>query len=311
MVIKSDFYGYELYTIKNGEMELAVSTLGATAVSIKFCGKEVTLGYKDADGYLEGDSYIGSIVGRYANRIGGAKFELEGKEYKLSANEGKNQLHGGNDNLPYSKRRWNAEVIAESSVKFSLHSPDGDNGFPGNMDVSVKYTVESDCVRLDFFGISDEDTYFAPTTHIYFNLNNADSILQHRMQINSACYVQVDEELIPTGQLLPTADAFDFSKAKEIGTDFDHAFALNSSHVLTVSAGDVELQLHTDFPAVQFYTGSVLPESIGINKGFCIEPEFYPDSPNNPEFPSALLRKGETFHKFAEYRFKSVEDKAW
>ena len=307
MINKSDFYGYELYTTKNADLELAVSTLGATAISIKFCGKEVTLGYEDAQGYLDGNSYIGSVVGRYANRIGKAQFELNGEVYKLSANEGRNQLHGGNDNLSYSKRAWSANVISENCVEFSLHSPHGDNGFPGNMDVSVRYTVENNTIRFDFLGSSDMDTYYAPTTHIYFNLDGSDSILSHKMQMNSDAYVQVDEELIPTGKLLPTEGDFDFSNPKSIGTNFDHAFVLNSSHALTVSAGGVQLQLHTDFPAVQFYTGSVLPESFGVNKGFCIEPEFYPDSPNNPHFPSALLKKGEEFHKFAEFRFSKSE----
>ena len=308
MITKSDFYGYELYTIKNGDIELAVCTLGATAVSLKFCGKPMILGYEDAKGYLEGDSYIGAVVGRYANRIAKAQFELNGEVYKLYANEGKNMLHGGNDNLPYSKRSWSAEIIDRNSLRLNLHSPDGDNGFPGNMDVSVTYTLQNNTVRLDFCGVSDKDTYFVPTTHAYFNLDGSDSVLNHKMQMNSKHYLPVDSELIPTGELAKTEKKFDFSEAKAIGTDFDHAFVLDNSHALTVSAGEVELQLHTDFPAVQFYTGSVLPESIGKNKGFCIEPEFYPDSPNNPQFPSALLKKGENFHKYAEFRFSKLED---
>lgn len=303
MITKSNFNGYELYTIKNGELELAVTTLGASAVSLKFLGKPRILGYADAGGYREGDAYMGAIVGRCANRIGGAGFSLNGKKYTLSANEGQNQLHGGNEGLPYSKRAWIPNEITNNSLRFCLHSPDGDNGFPGNLEVSVTYTVENNAVRLDFEGISDQETYFAPTSHMYFNLDGSDSILGHRIQIHSDSYVEVDKALIPSGRLLPCTAAFDFSSLRPIGRDYDHAFVLSSSHACTVSAGGMELQLHTDFPALQFYTGSALPESFGKNRGFCIEPEFYPDSPNHPEFPSPLLKAGEKFHKWAEFRF--------
>ena len=303
MLTKSDFYGYELYTVKNGDMEVSFSTLGGIVTEIKFKGQTVSLGYTDAEGYMNSDEYMGAIVGRCANRTSGAAVTVNGVKYKLAANVGENMLHGGVENLPYNKRRWTAEILSDNSVRFSMCSPHLDNGFPGNMDIFTTYTVSNNALRIDIEALTDMDTYFAPAFHGYFNLDGSEKIFDHELQINADSYVETMGEHIPTGKLLACEGDMDFKTMRKIGHDYDNAFVLNGPHACTAKAGDIEMQLHTDFPSVQFYSGYAMSEKMGINHGFCLEPQFYPDSANRPEFPSTLLKAGQRFHKFAEYRF--------
>ena len=303
MLTKSDFLSYDLYTITNGNMEVSFSTLGGIVTEIKYKGQTVSLGYKDAEGYMNSDEYMGAIVGRCANRTSGAAITVNGVKYKLAANVGENMLHGGVENLPYNKRRWEDEVISDNSVRFKLLSPHLDNGFPGNLEIVVTYTVSENALRIDIEGCSDMDTYFAPTFHGYFNLDNSEKIFDHDLQINAASYVETVGEHIPTGKLLPCDGDMDFNTMRKIVHDYDKAFVLSGSHACTVKAGGIEMQLHTDFPSVQFYSGYAMSEKMGVNHGFCLEPQFYPDSANRPEFPSTFLKAGDKFHKYAEYRF--------
>lgn len=299
MVTTTEFGGYGQFRLESGKLRVTVTELGATVTELVYHGRSVALGYPTAADYLAGGAYVGAIVGRYANRIAGGGFSLNGQRYALSRNEGENTLHGGADS--WDKRRWSGEIVG-NGVRFTLQSPDGDNGFPGNLTAQVSYTVTDGELRIDFEGMSDADTVYAPTTHLYFNLDGGD-VRQHRMQIHAAAWLEVGEGLIPTGRLCPAVGDFDFSAPRPVGRAYDHCFVLHGEKACTAEAGGVSLTLLTDFPAVQFYTGEFLGEPFGAFGGFAIEPEFYPDSPDHPEFPTTVLKKGERFHKYAIYRF--------
>ena len=301
MVLKDSFCGYDLYRIRSKELQVSVMTLGATVTSLQFLGQEMTLGYSSAKEYLAGTYYIGAIVGRYANRIAGARFDLNGKTVEVAPNENGNQLHGGPN--AFDRQVWQAEVIGENAVRFDLHSPDGENGYPGNLSAWVTYSVEGDRLRIDFEGESDQDTLFAPTTHMYFSLGSEEGIWDAKLQINADRYLAVDEQLIPAGEPLPARDTFDFRQLRPIRGDYDHCFILCGQDACRAEKDGVRMELKTDFPALQLYTGGGLTGVFRKNQGFAIEPEYLPDSPNRPEFPSAVLKKGEHFHKFVEYRF--------
>lgn len=302
MIVKSDFDGYGLYTLTAGDLEVSVTELGAAVTRLRWRGRTLSLGYETAAEYLAGQSYLGAIVGRFANRIGGGAFELNGRRYELVKNEGGNTLHGGG---AFNKRRWQSAVEGERVV-FTLFSPDGDLGFPGDLTARVVYSTANDALRIDFEAAAAADTVYAPTTHMYFNLDGSDDIRGHVLQMDAAGVLEIDGSLIPTGTILPAAGDFDFSAPRLIGRDYDHCFPLRDETACRVSAGGVRLTLTTDFPAVQFYTGAFLENAIGANRGFAVEPEFFPDSPNRPEFPSAVLKAGERFRKYAEYRFEAV-----
>lgn len=294
---KENFFGYDAYTFGNEELQVCVFTLGATVYSIKYKGQETVLNYADAQSYLDGTAFINAAIGRYGNRIGDARFTLNGKEYVLTANEGKNQLHGGP--MSYDKRVWQAEVKGENSVRMSIFSPDGDNGFPGNLTAGITYTVEGSTLRMDFDGITDADTVYAPTSHLYFNLDGSKSILDHKLWINSPGWLEIDEGLIPTGNIIPTEGDFDFNTLRPVAQNYDHCFTLGGEHACTLEAGKVRMDMYTDFPAMQMYTGSAMGAPHGVNGGIAIEPEAYPDSPNKPQFPTTTLKAGEMFHKYA------------
>lgn len=299
MIEKRDFGGYAQYILDSDSLSVSVTELGATVTGIRFKDRERILSYDKAEDYLTKAKFICTFVGRYANRIGKARFSLNGKEYILPANEGQNQLHGGPD--AYDRRRWRSEVKG-GAVRFELDSPDGDGGFPGNLTAAVTYSVEGSTLRMDFEGVCDADTVYAPTSHMYFALNGG-SCLDYVLQINAGRYVEVDGELIPTGRLLPTEGAFDFNTPRPIGQNYDHCFVLDSTHACTVKAENVTLEVHTDFPAVQIYTGSKLKAPFVPNSALAIEPEFLPDSPNHPDFPSTVLKAGENFHRYMEFKF--------
>ena len=252
-----------------------------------------------------GTSYIGAIIGRYGNRIAKARFTLNNTEYLLSANESGNQLHGGPNG--FDKRAWTTEVVGENMVRFALFSPDGENGYPGNLHATVTYTVHADGFRIDFDADSDADTVYAPTTHIYWNLHGGPDILGSYLQMNAKTYLPVDRTNIPTGEIRCASDQFDFSNMRQIEADYDHCFILDGAPAACVVSGDTRMTLRTDYPALQFYTGSGLAAPHGRNAGFALEPEYYPDSPNQAAFPSPVLRKGDHFHKYVVYRFMKVD----
>lgn len=303
MITQKPFGEYTLYSLSSETLSVSVCDLGATAVSLRFHNRECILGYDRPEAYLAGSDYLGATVGRVGNRIGGAAFTLDGRRYALTPNERENQLHGGPD--AFDRRRWTAEILDDAALRFTLLSPDGDNGYPGNLTASVTYRVKGGALRVDFAGESDGDTLFAPTNHMYFDLAGDRRVLDPQLWIGAERYVEPGPGLIPTGRLLPAEGAFDFHTPRRIGQDYDHAFVLTGEHACTLEAGGVRMELHTDFPALQVYTGAFLHPPFGPNQGLALEPEFFPDSPNHPDFPSIVLRAGERFHRWAEYRFFS------
>ena len=301
MIKELPFGDCRLFVLSNDELELRVTDLGATVVSLRYKGREMVLGYDSPQLYREKGAYLGAAIGRYANRIGGAAFTLNGRRYELPANEGKNQLHGGPKS--FEQRLWEAEPQQDGSLLFSLFSPDGDNGYPGNLRAALRYSLSGAALRLDFEADSDADTVYAPTSHMYFDLSGRGAVLDARLFVNADAYLEVDEGLIPTGRLLPTAGDFDLNSLRRVERDYDHCFVLRGTHACTMADGGVRLDVFTDLPAVQIYTGAFLPPPHAANGGLAIEPEFFPDSPNRPAFPSTLLRAGEHFHRWATYRF--------
>ena len=300
MVTKRAFDDYTLFTICEGDFSASVTDLGATAVSICFDGKEMILGYDSPEGYLKYGGKVGATCGRYANRIANAAFTLDGVRYTLTANEGKNILHSGPN--AFDKQRWAAEEL-ENGVRFSLVSPDGENGFPGNLRAVVTYSVKGSTLRIDFEGETDAPTVYAPTNHMYFRLGGSGSVLDAELYVNASAYLAVDDGLIPTECTNVAGTEFDFRKMRRVAQDYDHCFVLDGELACTMKRGEIAMDLVTDLPALQVYTGNHLKGIFCVNDGLALEPESFPDSPNRPDFPDTALRPGEHYHRWAEYRF--------
>lgn len=324
-----------LYTLRNDRgMVITVTDYGATLQSLQIpVGSElrdVVLGYDDALGYdSPSGTYFGATIGRNSNRIGNATFPLNGKQYTLPANDNGNSLHSGPDG--YSYRLWNVKAVTPNSITLSLHSPDGDQGYPGAVDVEVTYTLtEDNAVRLAYRAIPDADTVINLTNHSYFNLNGHASgdILGHTLQINSDFFTASDENFITTGEILPVdGTPMDFRTPKAIGRDmgmdyqplhfgkgYDHNWCLNGAgtfrKVIRCEVADLAMDVLTDLPGVQFYSGNFLVEEPGKDgavylhrNGCCFETQYYPDSMNHPNFPSAICPAGKIWESVTEYRF--------
>ncbi len=333
------FRGYKCWLItltnKNG-MTARITNFGGALVGLDVPDKDgkladVVLGYDSLEGYAEGNSSHGALVGRYANRIGGAKFTVGGKEYKLTANDNKvNHLHGGA--FGYNKRVWTVDAICdgdEPSVTLGYISPDGEENYPATVKISVKYTVTADNgLEIDYTAVPDADTVINLTNHAYFNLKGAGcgDIKDHIVQINADKYTPVDELLIPTGKVAYVHDTpFDFTAPKRVGEDmdngrlpngYDHNFVLGDTCEMRTAAEVYEpesgrvMTVTTDKPAIQFYIGIGLDGENGKNganynkyAGLCLESQFTPNSPNLPQFPSCVYKAGQTYHFTTTYRF--------
>lgn len=281
---------------------------------------------------MSGHPFFGAIAGRYANRIANGQFELNGEVYELARNNGENHLHGGNEG--FDKKLWNAEVNEdENSVTLSYLSPDGEEGYPGNLDVDVTYTLTEDNeLQIDYHATTDKATVVNLTNHSYFNLSGDPSqgILDHLLTIQADRYTPVDEGLIPTGELRPVeGTAFDFTEPETVGAriesippGYDHNYVLNNPNsgvrkIATVQhdeSGRI-MEVYTDQPGVQLYTGNFLDGSITGHHGvpiqqyaaLCLETQTFPDSPNKPDFPSPVLNPGETYETTTIYQFKVSE----
>jgi aldose 1-epimerase len=295
---------------------------------------DVVLGFETLEPYLEKSPYFGAIIGRYGNRIAGARFQLNGKTYELAANNGANNLHGGP--IGFDKRIWQTETFVDANgpvLKLSLFSQNGDQGFPGNLDVTVTYQfTEQNELVVDYYATTDQTTLVNLTQHSYFNLAGKGDILQHQMQIFSDCVVAIDNVQIPLGNLMSIEGTpFDFRQSKPIGQDinqphqqivngvgYDHTFVINQSQykqmTLAARVSDPEsgrvLEVLTEEPGVQFYSGNYLDGSLKgkgrtyqYRTGFCLEPQHYPDSPNQPQFPSVVLNPGEEYKTKTIFRF--------
>jgi aldose 1-epimerase len=296
---------------------------------------DVTLGYKDLAGYLGDGSHLGNLVGRYANRIGGARFTLDGKSYTLAANNGPNTLHGGPTG--FGKRLWSAKVVPGKdgdALELRYVSKDGEEGYPGTLTATVVYSLREDGgLVIDYTATTDAPTVVNLTNHAYFNLagEGEGTILDHELQLESDTYTPVDATLITTGELRPVAGTpFDFRKPVAIGAridaadeqikfggGYDHNFVVRgaagtlrlAARVVDKKTGRV-LEMYTTEPGVQFYTGNFLDGKIVGKSGkpyvkrgaFCLEAQHYPDSPNKPKFPPVVLRPGETYRQTTVYR---------
>jgi len=326
-----------IYTISNGLLSATVTDYGASIVTLcvtKEDGEtvDVVLGYDDAAGYEDGAVFLGCPVGRNSNRIGGAKFTLNGVEYKLNQNNNGHNLHSGLDF--YSKRIWNVEEVTASKIAFSLHSPDGDQGYPGAVDIYMAYELTDDnMLKITYQGKSDKDTIVNLTNHSYFNLNGHDSgdILGHEVMIDADYFTRTDEDSIPTGELVDvTGTPLDFRNSKSIGKEidadyeanrfglgYDHNWALNNHgnfQKVVEAKGDntgIIMEVYTDLPGVQLYTGNFIEEEKGksgaiyLKRGaFCFETQFFPDAINHDNFKSPVVKANEEFHTVTGYRFK-------
>ena len=272
---------------------------------------DIVLGFDRPDAY-PGRGCLGAFVGRYANRIGGGEFPLNGRVYKVTKNEGNNTLHGGHG---YHLRTWNLERTADGAA-LSIFDPDGEEGFPGNVNVRVEVKLtDTDELILDYSAESDSDTVINLTNHSYFNLSGRDQILDHELYLNSDRYLEVDDGLIPTGkQIDVTGSEFDFRTRRPIESGkYDHCFVLNTEGI-QAEVWDPDsgrgFRLETDQPAVQLYCGGGLAGLKGRNgrvykpfAGFCLETQHFPDSPNHKEFPDTILRAGTIFHSRTKYSF--------
>ena len=317
-VEKLSFGEYTLFKIKNESgASVCVTDLGASVQSIIVPDRngtlgDVVLGYDTPQEYLDNDGYFGAAVGRYANRIAGASFTLKGLTYKLTANEGENTLHGG---VGFSKRRFGVTGVGESSVCFEITDTDLNDGFPGNVTASVEYELtDDDRLIISYTAESDKDTVLNLTNHSYFNLAGRGDILSHELKINADKYLPVDDELIPTGEIRPVDGTdFDFRKLRRIDKGFyDHCFVLNGGFCAELydPGSGRKMLVSTEMPAVQFYAGGATGfrhgkngSVYGKNSALCLETQFYPDSPNRPDFPSTVLKAGETYSSQTVYEF--------
>jgi aldose 1-epimerase len=332
----------DLYTLanKNG-MKVTITNFGATVVSIIVPDKDgkiadVVLGYDDASEYESGKASIGATIGRYANRIAGGKFVLDGKTYTLPLNDGPNTLHGGIKG--FSKRVWTAKDVsgaAGQALQMTFLSKDGEEGFPGNLSVRVVFTLGStNELKIDYSATTDKDTVLNLTNHSYFNLSGQGEgdILGTELTLHASRFTPVDATLIPTGELRSVKGTpFDFTKATPIGAridqdeeqlklgkGYDHNWVVDGTsgtRRLAAQAYDPKsgrvLEVLTTEPGIQFYTGNFLDGTIHGKDGkvynrryaFCLETQHFPDSPNHPKFPTTELKPGQKFHSITVFKF--------
>lgn len=326
----------KLYSLKNKcGMEIAVTDYGAALVKVLVPDKrgemkDVVLGYDSAEAYEKGTVYFGATVGRVANRIGGASFELNGKAYPLTANDNKNSLHGGRDY--YNKRMWETVEVTGERVTFALRSPDGDQGYPGNAEISVSYELtDGNEVKIRYRGVSDGDTLMNLTNHSYFNLSGhaSGAVLDQEVFIAGEAYTRADAESIPTGELTPVEGTpMDFREYKAIGKEieadyealilgqgYDHNWALDGEGFRRVAGmrskeTGIVMEVFTDLPGMQFYTGNFLISEKGKGgaeykkrHGACFETQYFPDAVHKDNFAGPKLTAGEAYDTVTVYRF--------
>jgi aldose 1-epimerase len=334
-----------LYTLVNRNgVSASFTNLGAVWVNMNVPDRDgnvvdVVLGFDSADEYLINPPHFGAPIGRNANRIAGAKFTINGKEYKLEPNNGPNNLHSGPE--LYQSRLWDSEAEENdlgTSVSFSLFSPDGDQGFPGNANITITYTLTPDnSLDISYHMICDADTVANFTNHSYFNLDGHDGkdTLKQRVWIDADTYTRADEGSIPTGEFTPVKGTpMDFTVMKPIEQDihedyealvfgggYDHNWVLNHPQgevsLCAASESDktgIRMEVYTDLPGIQFYTANFLKNMTGKGGAvyekrccYCFETQYYPDSVNKPEFQSPVLKAGEEYKTTTIYKFSNIK----
>ncbi|MFA6085677.1 aldose epimerase family protein [Mucilaginibacter sp.] len=340
---KVDNKQVKLYTLKNKNgVEAAITNYGGRLVSLLVPDKEgkfvdVVLGYENLKNYRElKENYFGALIGRYGNRIAKGRFTLNGKSYQVNVNDGPNSLHGGANG--YFKQVWDVTKANGQMLELTYLSKDGEEGYPGNLKIIVSYTLKDDnSLEIAYHATTDKETVINLTNHAYFNLNGAASeegITNHLLQINADAYTPVDSLLIPTGKIETVkGGAFDFTTAKAIGKDigmkdrqlgygkgYDHNFVLNKHRddepVVTLLSPitGIQMKVFTNEPGIQFYSGNFLKGEDKNGKGgvaykyrsaLCLETQHFPDSPNQPGFPSTVLSPQKAYHTVTTYSFNT------
>lgn len=324
----------DVYTLTNARgMQMEVSTLGGRILTLTAPDRDgkladVLMGLARPEDYVDNHPYYGAFIGRYGNRIGGAKFTLGGKTYELEKNNGKNMLHGGF--VGFDRRLMTAKIDGEALV-LSYHSPDGECGFPGNLDVDVKYELTDDGeVKLTYDAVSDADTLCNLTNHAYFNIGDDDTVLDQVLDINASRITPVDDELIPHGEFMDVIGTpYSFKGGVKLGKNMfsdDHMIALCHGFDFNYcldrkTENDLEfcasvydeksgryMECYTTLPGVQLYTSNTVKGSVGKKTyenyaALCLETQGFPNSPNCPEYPSTVLKKGEKYHTETVYKF--------
>ncbi len=324
----------DVYTLENAKgMKMEVSALGGRILTLTAPDRDgrfadVLMGLARPEDYVTQHPYYGAFIGRYGNRIGGAKFTLGGKTYELEKNNGKNMLHGGF--VGFDRRLMTAKIDGDALV-LSYHSPDGECGFPGNLDVDVKYELTDDGeVKLTYDAVSDADTLCNLTNHAYFNIGDDDTVLDQVLDINASRITPVDDELIPHGEFMDVIGTpYSFKGGVKLGKNMfsdDHMIALCHGFDFNYcldrkTENDLEfcasvydeksgryMECYTTLPGVQLYTSNTVKGSVGKKTyenyaALCIETQGFPNSPNCPEYPSTVLKKGEKYHTETVYKF--------
>ncbi len=333
----------KFYTLINANgVEITFTNFGQRLISLYVPDKngefdDVVLGPSNLDGFMTpGGAYFGSVIGRYSNRIGKGEYELNGTKYSLAKNNNGNHLHGGNKG--FNAVVWHVDQHSDESIIFSRTSPDMEEGFPGNLKVTVSYRLTDDNeLKIDYQATTDKTTVVNLTHHSFFNLGGeaSGSIADHITMINADAFTPVDEGLIPTGEIRKVEGTpFDFREAKPIGQDietdteqikfgkgYDHNFVLNKEPLnedgLALAAKVIDpksgrtMEVYTNEPGIQFYTGNFMDGSYTGKAGkpyvfrgtFCLETQHFPDSPNKPDFPSTVLEPGEIYNSSCTYKF--------
>ncbi len=332
MITKKYFGSYKnvnayLYTLYGENIEVDILDFGAAVYAIRLHTnqgiKDVALHFPTIEEYVQSGAYCGATVGRIANRIGGARFSLHNKQYTLSANEGKNQLHGGK--VGFSHRFWNAKIVGDV-LKFTLQSEDGDQGFPHRLTMTAEYELIHGTLEIRYTAIADGDTVWAPTNHTYFNLDGESSgnILTTKLKINANQYTLLDAEHISTGKVASvTGTPFDFTEFKTIEKDIDaedEQLRLSNGYdcnfilrgelaaIATSEQSGITLTVHTDLPGLQFYSGNYLngqgkTHEYSPRNGFCLEPQYLPNAVNLPNFDFPLLKANEKKTHYIRFTF--------
>ncbi len=333
-----------LFSLRNGDTEVRITNVGGIITHLftpdaRGQREDIVLGFDDLTPYLQDSPYFGAIIGRVGNRVAGGRFDLDGNTWQLDCNDGDNHLHGGV--VGFDKVAWSPTTAVTDnlvSLKLFYLSPNGDQGYPGNLQVMVTYTLnDHNELQIDYHATTDQPTPVNLTHHSYFNLAGSGEVLDHHMIVNAESFTPVGPGLIPTGEIRDLAGtAFDFRQAKALGADidaddeqlrlaggYDHNYVLSKSAPGELSlAAQVEepvtgrvLEVYTTEPGIQFYSGNFLDGSLagkgrvyGRRHGFCLEPQHFPDAPNQPGFPSIILQPGDEYTSRTLFRFLTREN---
>ena len=324
--------GAEVYELENGYIRLRVTNYGAAIFSVEIKNENgeyelITLTCDSVEDFMKNKVFLGATVGRTANRVKGACFTLNGKQYDLEKNEGNNNLHGGFSGYGY--KLWDSEVTGGDSVAFHLKSPDGEGGYPGNLEVTVKYSLKDNVIRTEHKAKSDADTIASFTNHVYWCISgHGEKIYDQQLFVNAEQYIEVDEELIPTGQILNVKGTpYDFTSPCRLGDKidalkksgasdrgYDESFVRKdrepgTAAVLTDEKKGISLEIISSYPDVHVYTGDNLNNEKGArgliytaHDAICLECGMFPDAVNHPCFGKIILREGEAYDEFIEFK---------